>query len=120
MPYIRQERRRAIDSCNEFPCDAGELNYRITTGLLKFDDSAHAFQFVHGLLNEYEVQRAQNYHNYNEIIGVLMCAAFEFDRRAHDVRRSMWLLEIAKEFYGKAVGPYEDTKISANGDIPYV
>lgn len=46
---------------------------------------------------EYLENRGQNYQTYNDIIGALECCKLEMYRRS--------------------VAPYEDTKISTNGDV---
>jgi len=64
MPYIKPERRLAIDS-GEIPKDSGELNYAVTK-----------------LLNRYLVTGTKiNYQRFNDIIGVLECSKQEFYRR---------------------------------------
>lgn len=81
MPYIQPSRRPEIDAAVNRLSDAiflaGDLNYAITR-----------------LIQEH--MRCINYHNINEIIGVLECAKLEFYRRV--------------------ASPYEDDKITENGD----
>jgi len=62
MPYI-DEKKRSLARDGK-PKDAGELNYLITTTLLKYLEE-------HG----------KNYQIINEIMGALECAKTEFYRR---------------------------------------
>lgn len=64
MPYIKKERRAALDGI-AFPKDAGELNYTITMFCI-----------------EYLKNTEERYADYNAIIGVLESAKLEFYRRA--------------------------------------
>lgn len=64
MPYIKNERRFAIDS-GEIPKDVGELNYAITR-----------------MLHKYLVTGTKiNYQRFNDIVGVLECSKQEIYRR---------------------------------------
>ena len=76
MPYIKPEDRDDL----LVPQTPGELNWKITTLCLEYLDA-----------------KAQKYHDYNEIIGVLEC--------------------VKLEFYRRAVASYEDRKIKENGDV---
>lgn len=88
MPYIRKERREELDSlilalsaaiAPDQGRRAGELNYSMTTLLKR----------VFG--------PTPNYHDFNELIGVLE--------------------SVKLEFYRRAVAPYEDKKIKESGDV---
>ena len=63
MPYIKKEQRESI-AAGEAPKDAGELNYFITTNLVRYLET-----------------KGQNYATLNEIMGVLGCVTQEFYRR---------------------------------------
>jgi len=68
MPYIKQEKRPAIDEHINFlehliPTD-GDLNYVITK-----------------LCLAYVEQHGKSYHTLNDITGALECAKLEFNRR---------------------------------------
>ena len=64
MPYITQDRRQALTPLF-YPMSAGELNFAITSLVLRYLE-----------------QRGSRYEVYNEIVGVLECAKLEFYRRA--------------------------------------
>ena len=76
MPYIKPESREQLDeqirdlASQLMAADngalAGELNYAITSLLLK---------------TYYGIHRELRYHHINEIIGILECAKMEFYRR---------------------------------------
>lgn len=53
---------------------------------------------ITSLLLEYMKKKEKNYATLNTIMGVLSC--------------------VAREFYRRVIGPYENTKIKENGDIP--
>jgi len=61
MPYIKTDRR---GFANQFPQDAGELNYAITT-----------------LLINYWASKGHRYQTINDITGACSGALHEFERR---------------------------------------
>ena len=63
MPYIKQERRDAIES-GDAPKDAGELNFALTN-----------------IVDKYLQNRGLRYAHINEAVGALECAKLEFYRR---------------------------------------
>lgn len=85
MPYIRKEDRekffpivaemRRVDICTP-----GELNYLISM-----------------ICNSYAKDKPESYQVYNDILGALTGASYEFYRRK--------------------ISPYEDKKIKENGDV---
>lgn len=93
MPYIKKQYRNDLDSLIDSFADKvislhkenpqqtrdGLLNYSITRFLNKIYPNA-------------------NYHEYNEIIGMLTCCSFEY--------------------YRKRIAPYEDLKETENGEVP--
>jgi len=64
------------------------------------------------------VEPKPSYYTYNRAIGMLNCCLLEFRRRYgnNSALVSMFLQLIIKKLY-KEIGAYEDTKISANGDV---
>lgn len=80
MPYIKQFDRDGLNRGDWSPSNAGELNYAITRLILDYMDISDA-----------------NYHDYNEVVGVLE--------------------SVKLEFYRRSVVPYEDKKIGENGDV---
>lgn len=65
MPYIKRERRDPLlPDSEEFPRDAGELNYQITR-----------------LIRRYEMNHGRCYNIANDIIGALEGAKLEYYRR---------------------------------------
>jgi hypothetical protein len=64
MPYIKPERREALEKYSGGPATVGELNYAITK-----------------LCDAYLKEIGLNYTNLNAVIGVLECAKLEFYRR---------------------------------------
>jgi len=89
MPYIDAEKRAILEHSlvslsahitSERDGQAGVLNYCITS-----------------LIQECLIANGKNYHNINELIGVLECAKLELYRRV--------------------ASPYEDAKMESNGDV---
>lgn len=69
MPYITQERRKAL-ACLDSPKDEGELNYAITRMFLDY-------------ITDQSQQKSmwRNYAMFNKLVGVLECVKLEFYRR---------------------------------------
>ncbi|MCJ7828554.1 MAG: hypothetical protein MUP81_02305 [Dehalococcoidia bacterium] len=69
MPYIKQERRKELDDALEELAEkiegVGELNFAVTTLLLRY----------------YDYDCGESYATFNSIMGVLECAKQEFYRR---------------------------------------
>lgn len=88
MPYIAEDRRTKLD---------GPVSQLIT--------ALRELGWNEGDLN-YTVSR-------------LVGAAFEDEMRYHTVARVTGVLSnVASEFERRLVGPYEDTAIEKNGDVP--
>ena len=64
MPYIKSERRHAIDVMDETPQTSGELNYAVTN-----------------LIVRYLKLKGKSYATFNDISGALTEALAEFRRR---------------------------------------
>ncbi len=90
MPYITQEERDKLDTGGGVPTNAGQLNYLITKLCM---------QYTYGS-NQKDGKIIPNYERFNAVIGVLECAKLEVYRRR--------------------VGPYEDYKLTLNGDVGIV
>lgn len=129
MPYITQERRKKID-CGATPANCGELNYAVTMRLLLLrgrDNLEEARASVGRVVANYITLQPMSYQRINDVLGALEGARREIVRRlgpltgaTPDVRILSWLLEsIASEFYRTVAASYEDTKIAANGDLPF-
>lgn len=81
MPYIKREDRPAVMPSSERPAaNEGELNFQISTLVARYVQT-------HGV----------SYATFNAIVGALVCAKGEFERRV--------------------VAPYEDEKRGLNGDV---
>lgn len=63
MPYIKQERRDAVEN-GDAPKDAGELNFALTN-----------------IVDKYLQNRGLRYAHINEAVGALECAKLELYRR---------------------------------------
>lgn len=64
MPYIKQERRNAINANDSAPKDAGELNYTLTM-----------------VCRAYFLKQGGRYQQINDVLGALEGAKLEFYRR---------------------------------------
>lgn len=119
MPYVKEERRDALDN-GATPTNAGELNYRLTR--LAFNDPPELDPLL-GAVDEYlDSKKRKDYAVYNEVIGAITCALMERRRRlpastVPDPGERL-LSALAQVVYDRSVVPYEDIKIKDNGDIP--
>lgn len=64
MPYIKQDRRAGINTREEAPVSAGELNFLLTK-----------------IVHEYWQINGENYQAFNDIIGALEGCKLELYRR---------------------------------------
>jgi hypothetical protein len=91
MPYIPAELREGLDPYIDVLVE--ELGYlsddKNLAGLLNYTISK--------ILSDLLKSKGLNYHNINELIGMLECAKLELYRRV--------------------ASPYEDEKIKSNGDV---
>ena len=117
MPYIDQPSRRKLDSGSD-PSNPGELTYVLTLDTLNGRDAEH---LTHVLVR-YVESPGRCFQTFAELLGSLEATKMELCRRRM-VSRDRLLLPLAqldrvkRAFYSSMVGPYEDTKILANGDI---
>jgi hypothetical protein len=126
MPYITQTARKIIDEGGTIQT-AGELNYTFTKELKKFfctSTRQDLREAVEQLIGTYIALHGTNYATFNDIIGALECAQFEFKRRTYTTYKREWVddaIQIFKnvknDFYTRVVSPYEDEKIKLNGDV---
>lgn len=63
MPYITNKQRQEIETWDQFPADAGELNYAITRIIDRYLGAELRYQKI------------------NDVVGVLECAKLELYRR---------------------------------------
>lgn len=122
--YLKNQDLKAID---------GHFNYFITK--LMIDLNWHNgnkplnyfgtvgspdYTIIHDFIFEVAKQvYPPKYFNYNRLIGMLTCCREEFKRRYKKKATAveMLLTSLIKQFYSEIIGPYEDTKIEANGDV---
>ena len=106
MPYITRDRR------GQPPEDAGELNYALCKICLAGDDTPRIL-WNHVL--DYLVRRGFSYQRMTDVIGALDGAYEELLRRTDT--KYPELLHTKYQFREQIINPYEDTKITENGDI---
>lgn len=87
MPYIKQEQRPAIDALID------PLIEYLKSLPVEDQDGSLNYAFTRILKNVYPVK----YFHLNRALGVLNA--------------------VTQEFYRTVIGPYEDAKISENGDV---
>ena len=93
MPYIDKEYRKEIDAFVD-----GLTTYHVKPAIKPVDNCGELNYAITRLCDNYIKSRCGlKYGAINEVVGVLECAKMEFYRRI--------------------AGPYEDTKIAANGDV---
>lgn len=116
MPYVSQQQRRILADPEAVPQGAGELNYRIAVILR--DNAERPWGYRRGLVQQ-EIDRflahGRSYQAFNDVIGVLKCAALELQRRGK--KGAPLLIGILHDLYESEVAPYEDEKILENGDV---
>lgn len=88
MPYIRKTEREKMDDQIEYLADRIPRTNTERAGGMNYAVS----QLIRQVYGEH-----LKYHECNEIVGILEC--------------------IKAEFYRVRVGPYEDKKITENGDL---
>ena len=129
MPYIKSEDYvRAVET----PKVPGELNYAITVDIiarLRGTLSSQGFATSVGrLVTAYLDRVGMSYTNGNAVMGVLDCAARELRRRTAglynlnfrmvDISKIERQLKLErKRVYDHLLAPYEDKKITENGDV---
>jgi hypothetical protein len=121
MPYIPESRRKALTNPDELIYNAGELNYVLCRTILEKewcrpDARENIFR---NIFDRYWENNVPSYIIINEIGGAVMNAALEFQRRGKDEYK-FGVIQMTEEYYDwyyDVAGPYEDTKISQNGDI---
>lgn len=116
MPYITKEDRATL-AAGLSPQTVGQLNYSLTTMVVKGGYSEAEYR---QRLDLYIAQQGGvNYTNINAVFGVVMCMLLELIRRkkAPLIPEYMKLKDAAMGLYEQVGGPYEDTKIAANGDV---
>jgi hypothetical protein len=124
MPYITQERRKALQLKTNKIETAGELNFLFTVALIDSETPELAEMDLRLLINDYLTGHDLSYQVANDIIGALICCAFEASRRLLgkvDQTTIVKIFEVvstvAGEFYKTLVAPYEDGKLEENGDV---
>ncbi len=124
MPYIKSEDREYVK--DNGPRTAGELNYVVTVALIandhpeitKEDITGALFPMFQALIGNYITDKGLSYQTLNDIVGALIGARLEFQRRKD--RSNLLcdeLMQFLGDFYMNIVGPYEDRKIIDNGDV---
>lgn len=94
MPYIRNELRKLIEE------PLTNLVERVGWSLPLMDEESKAGvlnYLITKLIHALYPLELNNYRKFNEIMGVLECAK--------------------QEYYRRWIGPYEDKKITENGDV---
>lgn len=124
MPYIAQDDRKALDSGSRQPATAGELNYMISTTVLASikigSRQTVLFDCLLLIGKEYIGRAGLNYAHINDVLGAYSGAALELRRRTRYCGvESRLISDVSDRFYSDVAAPYEDTKIAANGDLPY-
>ena len=120
MPYIDQQARKEI-LLGRSPQTPGELNYVISTKLWKWCKDRSYVTDLEAVMLAYLRSKPTSYSTFNEVMGVLEYVYREFRRRPmtkphifHVAERIKHLQDILA---AKFSNPYEDKKISENGDV---
>lgn len=122
MPYIDKAARQELDRFERHPTTPGELNYMITMQVLLGEGMRQQVVFDRLLdrCRQYIGTKGLSYQHINDVLGALYGASMELNRRCRHMGVECLLLrEVALRFYETVAAPYEDTKITANGDLPF-
>lgn len=122
MPYVDAETRAKLQSGMP-PTGPGELNYKLTMAILAqpWTRQQVLFDWMLELGKQYIRENGLSYQRINDVLGAYAGAALELLRRTRNYGIEARLLrEVAERFYSDVAAPYEDTKIAANGDLPYL
>jgi hypothetical protein len=101
----------------------GELNYNITMALALYGPGLRAETIIDEFVTRYTQIKGLSYQTINDIMGVLVCAASEINRRigkSHPFKADdnlIFLSDYMDKWYNLVAAPYEDKKIKANGDL---
>lgn len=118
MPYVTQSDRHPLDEGLRTPNNAGELNYVITTFMLRhLGDAAMLYSGIRAHCTQFLSMKGTRYCYINDVIGVLTCAKLEFIRRTNIRRFDSLFDDLIKDLYADIAAPYEDSKIAENGDV---
>lgn len=120
MPYISSDAK--ADLKHRQPNNVGELTYVFTKLALHGSYYMETYNNLAYAARQYMSFETPKFAKYAEVLGAFAAAKLEIVRRnaggfgrTADAR---WALETAMhDFYMAEVGPYEDTKIIANGDV---
>ena len=117
MPYVDKEARRRLES--DYPQSAGELNYVITKALFSGLTNSRLSAHLLAVFEQYVEDSGLSYQTLNDIMGACSGAVFEHTRRkGRPHQQEVTVIQILRDFYNEVAGPYENTKIASNGDIP--
>jgi hypothetical protein len=130
MPYLRAERKTALDNQDILPTTTGDLTYLFTRALLGDPREATLVEALQAAVDRYFQRRQINFGLLCDVVGALTCAGFEYERRIFTRADEMGIRSIAdaeatlralrefiQEFYAHVVAPYENDKIKTNGDV---
>ena len=117
MPYIDPKRRPFLLKEPATAQDPGELNFVITSYLVENHSGIWNKEDIQRFIEKYLNLSGRRYRTYNEVIGVLVCVALEWDRRRGDREPVEMLGLILQQMYSEEIASYEDRKIAENGDV---
>ena len=135
MPYIKQDRRTAVDRyvsdlCGrgaiqsaDMPQDCGELNYALTMACLwhKKIKFGELDLLLYNIVRNYLSDKELKYQRINDVIGATICAAYELERRLPNPNAVAalvpTLINAGRVAYFEIGVSYELKKIAENGDI---
>ena len=103
---IRKEKLRNQD---------GIINYILTMLIRKYPMiPLEVSNMVLGFLYLFYM-KPESYMMYNRLMGLLICMLEEHARRGWYM--PLWFIELSHKIYYERIGPYEDKKITMNGDL---
>lgn len=116
MPYLTEQRKDELDY-GRLPTTPGDLTYRLTSIALHAEPDQW-LEYMKGEITRYLSERPYNFASLSQVVGCIACARMEWSRRMPaDNLKVLWWTTVEASFYSAIVAPYEDTKITANGDV---
>jgi hypothetical protein len=120
MPYIPDSDKQAL-LAGVPPQKAGELTYLITHEFVEAvkQDLVPMHAHIENHIGRYIQSKGKSFQTFAEIMGAICAAGLEWERREQPKLEPVVsvLSDVAADFYEQVVAPYEDQKITENGDV---
>jgi hypothetical protein len=121
MPYLSKKRKDELKDEKRLYTTAGDLTYGLTVLMIAAGkDEKIELNFL-SEVERFTAKRPESFAMYAVVLGSLIAAEEEFERRVQSSEASEDILNcltlFRTEYYSEYVAPYEDKKIEENGDV---